>query len=71
MLVAVAQSRAAYDVALLTYQQLDPTILKLATTIRTTPGLSSLRLVLLATTGKEEMHNEVAAWGSMPTSPCP
>lgn len=53
MLVTAAQSRAAYDVALLTCQQLDPGILKLASTIRTTPALSTLRLVLLATTGKK------------------
>ena len=74
MLVTAAQSRAAYDVVLLTCQQLDPGILKLASTIRTTPALSTLRLILLATTGKkgdaQRVHRAgIDAYLTMPMTP--
>jgi CheY-like chemotaxis protein len=74
MLMTAAQSRAAYDVVLLTCQQLDPGILKLASTIRATPALSTLRLVLLVTTGKkgdaQRVHRAgVDACLTMPMTP--
>jgi two-component system, sensor histidine kinase and response regulator len=74
MLVTAAQSRSAYDVALLTCQQLDPTILKLVTSIRTTPALSALRLVLLTATGKkgdaQRAHRAgIDAYLAMPMTP--
>ena len=74
MLVTAAQSRSAYDVALLTCQQLDPGILKLASTIRATPALSALRLVLLAATGKkgdaQRVHRAgIDAYLTMPMTP--
>lgn len=53
MLVTAAQAHTDYNVALLTCQQLDPKVLQLALTIRATPALSSLRLILLAATGKK------------------
>ena len=74
MLLATASYRSAYEVAILTCQQLTPAIVKLATSIRTTPALNTLRLILLVGKGKKgDVHQlsriPIDVYLTMPMTP--